>query len=118
MTHPQKSLLTALPLCLLAVVLGSRGFGTTPAGAADDGDKTSASDRAVAAHARAMANRAPDRHYRTAPLRGLWTHRKGGFYHDGRFATLDLVVAHYDTFFALGLSAGEKSDLVQHLQSL
>jgi hypothetical protein len=22
--------------------------------------------------------------YRTAPLAGLWTHQKGGFYHDGR----------------------------------
>jgi hypothetical protein len=41
-----------------------------------------------------------------------------GFYHDGRFATLDLVVGHYDTFFALGLSAREKSDLVQYLESL
>jgi len=26
--------------------------------------------------------------YRTAPLAGLWTHQKGGFYYDGRFATL------------------------------
>ena len=27
-----------------------------------------------------------DHMYRTAPLAGLWTHQKGGFYHDGRFA--------------------------------
>ena len=33
-----------------------------------------------------QANRAPDRRYRTTPLKGLWTHVKGGFYHDGRFA--------------------------------
>jgi len=65
-----------------------------------------------------QASRAPDRRYRTTPLKGLWTHRKGGFYHDGRFATLDLVVEHYDTFFTLGLSAREKSDLVQYLDSL
>src|SRR5262249_813823 len=35
-----------------------------------------------------QANRAPDKRYRTSPLKGLWTHQKGGFYHDGRFATL------------------------------
>ena len=35
-----------------------------------------------------QANRAPDHRYRTAPLNGLWTHQKGGFYHDGRFPTL------------------------------
>ena len=35
-----------------------------------------------------QANRAPDHAYRTTPLNGLWTHTKGGFYHDGRFATL------------------------------
>lgn len=65
-----------------------------------------------------QASRAPDRRYRTSPLKGLWTHPKGGFYHDGRFATLGLVVDHYDTFFTLGLSAREKSDLVQYLESL
>src|ERR1044072_3336259 len=42
-----------------------------------------------------QANRAPDGRYRTTPLRGLWTHTKGGFYHDGRFQTLNAVVNHY-----------------------
>ncbi|HZR80464.1 MAG TPA: hypothetical protein VFD92_05130 [Candidatus Binatia bacterium] len=65
-----------------------------------------------------QANRAPDRAYRTSPLGGLWTHQKGGFYHDGRFATLMDVVDHYDAFFSLGLSAQEKSDLVEYLKSL
>jgi hypothetical protein len=65
-----------------------------------------------------QAKRSPDEHYRTAPLRGLWTHTKGGFYHDGRFATLDDVVDHYDSHFVLGLSAGEKTDLVAYLESL
>jgi len=65
-----------------------------------------------------QANRAPDGRYRTAPLRGLWTHTKCGFYHDGRFPTLGAVVNHYDAHFALGLSAGEKGDLVQFLKSL
>src|SRR5438067_10787472 len=39
-----------------------------------------------------QANRSPDKTYRTAPLRGLFAHMKGGFYHDGRFATLLDVV--------------------------
>src|SRR5206468_2867756 len=65
-----------------------------------------------------QANRAPDRRYRTAPLKGLWTHQKGGFYHDGRFATLRDVVEHYNRFFNLGLSEQEKKDLVEYLLSL
>jgi mono/diheme cytochrome c family protein len=65
-----------------------------------------------------QADRSPDGHYRTAPLRGLWTHTKGGFYHDGRFATLLDVVNHYDGFKGLGLTAQEKSDLVEYLKSL
>jgi len=65
-----------------------------------------------------QANRAPDRAYRTAPLRGLWTHQKGGFYHDGRFATLRDVVEHYDSFFNLDLSEQDKADLVDYLLSL
>ena len=65
-----------------------------------------------------QADRAPDRRYRTSPLGGLWTHTKGGFYHDGRFATLPDVVDHYDAFLNLGLTAAEKSDLVEYLKSL
>jgi cytochrome c peroxidase len=45
-----------------------------------------------------QAHRAPDKAYRTSPLKGLWTRRKSGFYHDGRFATLVEVVNHYDRF--------------------
>ena len=65
-----------------------------------------------------QAQRAPDGRYRTAPLRGLWTHTKGGFYHDGRFATLADVIAHYDRFMRLGLSERERGDLEQYLKSL
>jgi hypothetical protein len=65
-----------------------------------------------------QANRSPERTYRTAPLRGLWTHSKGGFYHDGRFATLLEVVNHYDTFKNLGLSDEEKIALIEYLKSL
>jgi hypothetical protein len=64
------------------------------------------------------ANRGPDKRYRTSPLKGLWTHSTGGFYHDGRFATLAEVVDHYDAHFRLGLTAQEKSDLIQYLMSL
>ena len=65
-----------------------------------------------------QANRSPTHMYRTAPLAGLWSHQKGGFYHDGRFATLDDVVNHYDTFLKLGLTPEEKKDLVEFLKSL
>ena len=65
-----------------------------------------------------QADRAPDHRYRTSPLGGLWTHTKGGFYHDGRFATLLDVVNHYDTFFNLGLTDSEKNDVVEYLKSL
>lgn len=65
-----------------------------------------------------QADRSPDEMYRTAPLKGLWTHTTGGFYHDGRFATLLDVVNHYNTLFALGLTDNEKADLVEYLKSL
>lgn len=65
-----------------------------------------------------QADRAPDHKYRTSPLAGIFTHQKGGFFHDGRFPTLRAVVDHYDTCFSLGLTDQEKSDLVQYLLSL
>jgi cytochrome c peroxidase len=43
---------------------------------------------------------------------------RGRYYHDGRFATLLDVVNHYNTRFSLGLTAQEKSDLVEYLKSL
>jgi hypothetical protein len=65
-----------------------------------------------------QANRAPDKRYRTSPLKGLWTHTKGGFFHDGRFATLNDVVQHYNSFLGLGLTDPQVQDLVQYLNSL
>jgi hypothetical protein len=65
-----------------------------------------------------QANRSPERTYRTAPLAGLWAHQKGGFYHDGRSATLPDVVNHYNSFKQLSLTEQEKGDLVQYLLSL
>ncbi len=64
------------------------------------------------------ARRSPDERYRTTPLAGLWTHMKGGFYHDGRFATLLDVVNHYNTVMKLGLSEHEKAALVEYLKSI
>src|SRR4029079_9738531 len=54
-----------------------------------------------------QANRSPTFRYRTAPLRGLWTHTKGGFYHDGRFESLGDVIDHYNSVFLLGLTPQE-----------
>jgi hypothetical protein len=65
-----------------------------------------------------QADRSPTHMYRTAPLAGLWTHQKGGFYHDGRFATLLDVVNHYDTQFNLKLSDPEKRDLIEYLKGI
>ncbi len=65
-----------------------------------------------------QSSRSPDGTYRTAPLRGLFAHMKGGFYHDGRFATLLDVVNHYNDFKKLNLSEQEKRDLVEFLKSL
>ena len=65
-----------------------------------------------------QASRSPTKMYRTTPLRGLWSHEKGGFYHDGRFQTLDEVVSHYDQHFKLQLSEKERKELVEFLKSL
>ena len=65
-----------------------------------------------------QADRSPDKRYRTSPLGGVWTHTKGGFYHDGRFPTLLDVVNHYDSCMSLALTDQDKSDLVQFLKSL
>ncbi|HET7113518.1 MAG TPA: hypothetical protein VFI57_07735 [Pyrinomonadaceae bacterium] len=65
-----------------------------------------------------QAKRSPDERYRTAPLKGLWTHQKGGFYHDGRFATFRDVVEHYNAFFGTNLTEQQKLDLVEYLKSL
>lgn len=65
-----------------------------------------------------QASRSPDNAYRTPPLRGLWTHTKGGFYHDGQFSTLGEVVSHYNTTRTLGLTEEQQRQLVEYLKSL
>jgi hypothetical protein len=64
------------------------------------------------------AMRSPTGKYRTTPLAGLFARAKGGFYHDGRFATYMDVIDHYNNHFSLKLTASEKHDLVEYLKSL
>jgi hypothetical protein len=65
-----------------------------------------------------QAKRSPDERYRTSPLKGLFTHQKGGFFHDGRFPSLLDVINHFDALFNLNLNDVEKAQLVQFLLSL
>lgn len=67
-----------------------------------------------------QASRSPTDGYRTTPLGGLGQRNRldPRFYHDGRFTSLGQVVDHYDACNHIGLSAQEKSDLVEYLKSL
>ena len=65
-----------------------------------------------------QANRSPTKMYRTAPLKGLFSHVKGGFFHDGRFPDLQSVVDHYDSNLKTGLADSEKADLIAYLMTL
>ena len=65
-----------------------------------------------------QSKRSPENTYVTQGLKGLWAHSKGGFYHDGRFATLMDVVNHYDNFQKTNVTETEKNDLVEYLKSL
>jgi len=73
------------------------------------------------------ADRSPGHAYKTMNLAGVFVRERGlymapahrgGFYHDGRFKTLADVVDSYDARFHLGLTASEKSDLIEYLKSL
>jgi hypothetical protein len=64
------------------------------------------------------AMRSPTGKYRTTPLGGLFARVKGGFYHDGRFASYTDVVQHYNDYFKLGLTVAERRDLEEYLKSL
>lgn len=65
-----------------------------------------------------QADRSPDGRYRTTPLGGMVARQKGGYYHDGRFATLLDVISHYERHFNLGLTDEEKRDLAAYVASL
>ncbi|WP_205422803.1 DUF7151 family protein [Seongchinamella sediminis] len=63
-----------------------------------------------------LASRSTTGQYRTTPLRGAWQHPP--YFHDGSAATFDEVVAHYDLYLGLGLTADQRADLVEYLKSL
>jgi cytochrome c peroxidase len=65
-----------------------------------------------------QADRSPNLGYRPPPLRGVFTRQKGGFFHDGRFATVNDVVAHFNGQFALALTPEEQGDLAEFVKSL
>ena len=65
-----------------------------------------------------QADRSPNLGYRPPPLRGVFTRQKGGFFHDGRFASVNDVVAHFNAQFALALTPEEASDLAEFVKSL
>ena len=69
-------------------------------------------------HRRVPGRPLADAHVPHGAARGLWTHQKGGFFHDGRFATLLDVVNHYDAHLKLNLSEAEKKDLVEYLKGI
>jgi cytochrome c5 len=54
--------------------------------------------------------------YRTMPLRGVW--QRAPYFHDGNAASLDEVVAHYNTLLGLALTPAQQADVVQYLLSL
>jgi mono/diheme cytochrome c family protein len=62
------------------------------------------------------AERSATGQYRTTPLRGLLQHPP--YFHDGSAPDLPAVVEHYDAQFGLGLTAEQKTDLVEYLKSL
>lgn len=64
------------------------------------------------------ARRSPTGKYRTMPLGGLFAKSTGGYYHDGRFASLADVVNHYNDNMPLNLTTKEKQHLVEFLKSL
>ena len=68
-----------------------------------------------------QADRGPDRRYVTTPLRALFDVKKlhkGGFYHDGRFVTLENVIDHYNGLLKLQLSDAQQKDLIEFLKSI
>lgn len=64
----------------------------------------------------AYATRTANKAYRTTPLRGLWHHPP--YFHDGSAATLEDVVAHYDTVRKLHMDEAQRADLVEFLKTL
>jgi mono/diheme cytochrome c family protein len=62
------------------------------------------------------AERTTQKAYRTTPLRGLLQHPP--YFHDGSAATLEDVIAHYQSYLNLSLTAQQREDLLAYLKSL
>ncbi|HMJ18610.1 MAG TPA: hypothetical protein VK478_09465 [Gemmatimonadaceae bacterium] len=63
-----------------------------------------------------LASRSVTKMYRTTPLRGLW--QRSFFFHNGAATALEEVVGLYNSRKSLGLSIGQRADLVNYLRSL
>ena len=64
----------------------------------------------------AYALRSASRRYRTTPLRALWQHAP--YVHDGRETSREGVVRHYEKVLGLGLTPGQRADLVEYLKAI
>jgi mono/diheme cytochrome c family protein len=64
----------------------------------------------------AYAERTRNKAYRTTPLRGLWQHPP--YFHDGSARRLDDVVDHYNDRRNLALTATQRKELVEYLETL
>ena len=62
------------------------------------------------------ASRSATKHYRTAPLKGVWQHAP--YFHDGSAASLSDVVRTYNRKRSLGLTDQQVADLSEYLKSL
>ncbi len=62
------------------------------------------------------ASRSATKHYRTSPLKGVWSHPP--YFHNGVAKNLNEVVWRYNAKKSLGFSNAEVTDLVEYLKSL
>ncbi|HZY33828.1 MAG TPA: Ig-like domain-containing protein [Rhodanobacter sp.] len=79
-------------------------------------DPSEVASEPEAAGVPSYASRTATKKYRTAPLKGVWQHRP--YFHNGSAATLEDVVAKYNTKKSLGLTSAEITDVAQYVKSL
>jgi len=79
-------------------------------------DPSEVASEPEAAGVPSYASRTATKMYRTAPLKGVWQHPP--YFHNGSAATLEDVVAKYNTKQSLGLTNTEISDVAQYVKSL
>jgi hypothetical protein len=79
-------------------------------------DPSEVASEPEAAGVPSYASRTATKKYRTAPLKGVWQHPP--YFHNGSAATLEDVVAKYNTKKSLGLTSAEVTDVAQYVKSL